>query len=190
MYTRLISTVGLCAALTPLPTAFAGPGHDHGEASAGAPTTGSTPRFVASSDAFELVGLLEGKFLTVYLDHAQTNAPVEKARIELEWAGAPLALKAVGPGEFVATLPQVPADDVISVTATVSDGQVSDLLAADFQLHDHAADRARTQAPLHWQRAELWGAAGALALLSGGLWLRRRKTGPVSSTTASVGGAA
>ena len=48
-------------------TTWAGDGHDHGEAttSAGGP---ALPRFTAVSETFELVGVLNGKQLTLYLD--------------------------------------------------------------------------------------------------------------------------
>ncbi len=67
--------------------AVAGPGHDHGDA-APAATGSALPRFAAVSETFELVGVLDGKQVTLYLDRFADNAPVRGAKIELEIAGA------------------------------------------------------------------------------------------------------
>ena len=44
--------------------AFAGEGHDHGEAPAAA-SGPALPRFTATSDMFELVGVLDGQHLAL-----------------------------------------------------------------------------------------------------------------------------
>ena len=62
------------------PPARADDGHDHAgpaPATAGA----ATPRFTASSEAFELVGVLQGRRLTLYLDRVADNTPVKGATI-------------------------------------------------------------------------------------------------------------
>ena len=62
------STLGLALLLGLLPaTALAGPGH--GESPAAATGT-ALPRFAATSDLFELVGVLDGQKIALYLDHA------------------------------------------------------------------------------------------------------------------------
>ena len=63
--------------------AWAGPGHDHGDAPAAAAGTAS-PRFTSHSDLFELVGIVEGGELKIYLDRYATNEPVTDAKIEVE----------------------------------------------------------------------------------------------------------
>ncbi len=49
------------------PSAMAAPGHDHGEITTTATGT-ALPRFSAVSDLFEIVGVLNGERVTLYLD--------------------------------------------------------------------------------------------------------------------------
>ena len=87
--------------------ALAGEGHDHGEA----PTAVSgpaLPRFTATSDLFELVGVLNGKKMALYLDRIEDNSPVKDARLELEIGGAKVTVTRVGDGEFEAELAALP----------------------------------------------------------------------------------
>lgn len=156
----LLFALGL-AALASGP-AQAGPGHDHGDE---APSSAGValPRFAAVSEAFELVGVLDGKTLTLYLDRAASNEPVPQATLELEFAGATLSPKAQPDGSYVVTLAQAPGNGVHAVAATVTVGEEADLLAAELDLHhDHAQTEAHAQGG--WQR---WG----LALLGAGVGL-------------------
>ena len=156
--------------------AVAGPGHDHGDETSAAVGGAALPRFTAVSELFELVGVLKGRELTLYLDRSDTNAPVKDAKLEIEFAGAPLKLDPQGPGEFSVTLAAAPKPGVIPITATVIAGQETDLLAGNFDLHDSHAD-AKSAAPHGWKRYAPWVAGGgvmvALAAL-GVAWRRRR----------------
>jgi hypothetical protein len=76
-------------------SATAGEGHDHGDAAPAAAGT-ALPRFAAVSETFELVGVLDGKQVTLYLDRFADNAPVRGAKIELEIAGAKFNAQAHG----------------------------------------------------------------------------------------------
>jgi hypothetical protein len=146
-------------------------GDDHGSAAAGA--TPALPRFAASSPAFELVGVLDGKHLRLYLDHAASNAPVENATLELELGGAKLALERHASGEFEATLAAAPPAGVLAVMATVIAGDESDLLAGELDIHRDAA--AATTPAWNWKSAAPWAAAGLFALLAAVLGLGRRR---------------
>lgn len=163
-------------------------GHDHGDAPAAAGGS-ALPRFAATSELFELVGVLDGKTLTLYLDHTATNAPVTGATLALEFAGRALPLQPRGDGEFEATLPEVPPPGVIPVTATVTTAQDADLLAGELDLHaaghaDDAAAAPTASAPFGLPRMA-WIAAGtalAVALVvalvvSGRASARRRGRG-------------
>ena len=81
----LLSLLGLLVALS----ATAGPGHDHDHDhdAPAATAPAALPRFAASSELFELVGVLDGKTLTLYLDRAATNEPLTQAALELELGG-------------------------------------------------------------------------------------------------------
>lgn len=159
----LVKNIALPLMLAILPViATAGSGHDHGEA---APTTGvsSLLRFSAVSDMFELVGVVDGKKVTLFLDRAQTNEAIKQAKIDLELDGTKLKLTPAADGEFVAELAAPLKEGVISVTATVTVGEETDLLAGELDLHldDHAAEAAHS-------KLSRWHIAGAI---SGGLAL-------------------
>ena len=68
------------------PIALAGDGHDHGDAPA-ASSGPALPRFAAVSETFELVGVVNGKRLTLYLDRYADGSPVKGAKLELELGG-------------------------------------------------------------------------------------------------------
>ncbi len=153
---------------------WAGEGHDHGEAAAATSGPGK-PRFTATSEAFELVGVVNGKHITLYLDHAADNSPVKDAKLDLEIGGTKVAVQPRGEGEFEATLAAELQPGEISVTATVVAGAVSDLLAGDLGLHadTHAADAAHGA---NWKRYAAWVMGGLLALALLAFALRRWST--------------
>src|SRR5258707_13603207 len=77
------ATVGIVAAASIGWTGLALAHGDHAEAAA-PPSAGSvTQRFVAKSEDFELVGVAQGKTLTIYLDRFRDNSPVSGARLEV-----------------------------------------------------------------------------------------------------------
>lgn len=161
--------------------AIAGPGHDHGEGMAPAGTSNALPRFAVSSEAYELVGVLDGKRLTLYLDRADTTAPVEGAKLEVEFGGTRLKLDPKGPGEFEAVLETIPSTDTVPIAATIQAGSDADLLAGELVLHA-AHPASVTAGRSGWQRGVLWAAAVAMLVVLLAMFLRRarRTTGAVS----------
>lgn len=158
-------------------------GHDHG---APAASTGSAlPRFAAVSETFELVGVLNGKQLTLYLDRFADNCPVKDAQLDLEIDGVKVKTAPHGEGEFEAMLAEAPKAGVLSVSATVVAGQVSDLLAGELEIHEEAHAEVATTRP-RWQRIALW-ALGGLLVLWGVTWVVRRAT---AARQPRIGGAA
>ena len=171
----LLPLLALVAALQ----AQAGPGHDHGD-EAPASTGVALPRFAMTSEVFELVGVLDGKTLTLYLDRAPTNEPVPKADIELEFAGAKLKPKAQADGSFVLELPQPPGEGVHAITATVTAGEEADLLAGELDLHSDAS-HADEHAHWDWKRwaAVLTGSGlGLVALVA---YLRSKRSSTIGA---------
>lgn len=149
-----------------------GEGHDHGDAPT-ATVNSAQPRFTAVSDDFELVGVLNGKRLTLYLDRAADNSPVKDATLELELGGVKVPVNPHGEGEFEATLAQELGAGVTSITATVMAGQESDLLAGELDIRAEVS-AAADHSP--WQKYGAWllGALLTLALLAWGLWRVKR----------------
>jgi len=131
----LVAGLAASAVLASTTASFAGPGHDH------APTVAATaalPRFAATSQTYELVGVLKGQQLKLYLDHADTNVPAKAARLAVEWAGHPLKLEPQGEAEFSALLPDDPRHGEIAILATVQDERGGDLLATTLTLDDQS----------------------------------------------------
>jgi hypothetical protein len=164
--------------------AWAGEGHDHGDA-APAAVGQALPRFTAVSESFELVGVLSGKLITLYLDRFADNSPVRDAQIELEIGGVKFKAEKQGEDEYEVVLPEAPKEGVLPITATVTAGNEADLLAGELDIHEpaHADEAAHTHS---WTEYAGWTAAGiaALALLA---WGGRRA---INARSVRAGGAA
>lgn len=149
------------------PTARAHEGH--GDEAPPATAGRALPRFAATSELFELVGVLDGQRLTLYLDHAADNAPVRDAQLELQLGSRSFKPRAVGVGEFELQLDAPLAEGSHALNATVRTAQDSDLLAAELDLHEDAhAEAATGGGP---RRLALWGGALAGAALLAALLL-------------------
>lgn len=166
-----------------LPARAADDGHNH-DAAPAAPTGPALPRFAATSDLFELVGVVNGKQLTVYLDRFDDNSPVKDAKVDLDIGGAKVVLKEHEPGEFEGNLASEVKAGVTAVTATVVAGSHTDLLAGELDVHEDAhAEVAHSHS---WREYVGWGVAVAAALGVVAWAVRRR----VVSRQARAGGAA
>lgn len=168
----ILAALGLAAAaLLSLP-ALAGPGHDHDHGDSAPAASGpALPRFAATSELFELVGVLEGQRVTLYLDRAPDNVPVTGAQIEIEIAGT--KFKATPRDDvYEVELAAAPQPGVLPVIATVTAGEDIDLLAGELDLH--ADEHGHETAHVHgWQVVAAW-AAGAIAALVILAWVGRR----------------
>lgn len=180
MLRKLHAALVLLATLTAIP-AWASDDHDHGAAPAAA-TGPALPRFATSSELFELVGVANGKQLTVYLDRFTDNSPVKGAKVELEVGGAKVALKEHAEGEFEGALAQELKPGVTPVTATVTAGTETDILASEFDIH--AEEHAEAASVTGWKRYVGWAVGGVVVLIALA-WLARRTLAP-----RRVGGAA
>ena len=164
----------LVATVLVVAPAWAGEGHDHGDA-APAAVGQALPRFSAVSETFELVGVLSGKQITLYLDRFADNSPVRGAQIELEIGGAKFKAEKQGEDEYEVLLPEAPKPGVLPVTATITAGNETDLLAGELDIHEeaHTEEAVATHA---WTETAGWVAGGVvvLALL---LWGGRRLMG-------------
>ncbi len=163
-------------------TAFAGAGHDHGaEEAQNLPTVSATPRLVMESSQFELVGVLKGKNLHLYLDDYASNTPITDATIELELAGKTWQAIAAEDGSFHIALDAELEEGVHSFLATILTKKASDLLTGDLDIHHNDAhetvvDSHSGFAFMHQPIHGSWLIAGALllVLLFGSALLRDR----------------
>ena len=158
--------------------AQAGPGHDHEQEPVALAATPALPRFTAASPALELVGVVEGTRLTLYLDRYADNAPVTDAQWALEVGGQTLKVTPSPQGYFTAELSAPLQPGLTPVLATVTTGSLTDLLAADIDIHEQAHG---LDAHSAWPRVAAYGLAAlggvAVALLgvwAHGVWRRGR----------------
>src|SRR5690349_21537933 len=91
----LAATALLCAAITP---ASAHEGHDHAEQPP--VSAGALPRGEADSNSFELVAIVRGESLEIYLDRFATNEPVTGATLEVESPDGPVKATAGSDGTY------------------------------------------------------------------------------------------
>lgn len=142
---------------------FAGDGHDHGSL-APAATGSALPRFAAASELFELVGVLNGKQITLYLDRAADNSPVTEAQIEIDIGGQKFKATKQGSDEFEIVLPEAPKPGELSITATVTAGTETDLLAAELDVHE-AEHTDEAEHAHSWKDYVIWVMGGIAALV-------------------------
>lgn len=159
-----LAVTSLAVALLGPAASLAGEGHDHGDAPRAA-TGPALPRFAAASELFELVGVLDGRRITLYLDRAADNSPVTEARIELEVGEAKLTAEKHGEDEFEFELPEPPASGVLPITATVTVGDEIDLLAGELDIHADEHDEAPVR-EISWQGWAPWAGGAGLAGLA------------------------
>lgn len=95
--------------------------------------TSVAPRFEARSDLFELVGVLHGEELVLYLDQAANNQAIASATIEVE-SGAfkAEAVSVNGAFRFAAGALAQPGKHALTITVQ-TDSDI-DLLAAQFEV--------------------------------------------------------
>ncbi|MBN9460725.1 MAG: hypothetical protein J0H00_05800 [Burkholderiales bacterium] len=158
--------------------------HAHGDEDHGSPASGAAPPVAAraaaaragtATDSLELVALLEGERLTLFLDDFATNAPVVDAQVELASGATMRAAVQVAPGTYALDAGDLATPGSHSLAVSVETGEMSDLLAVQLEVAAPAAPLARaangTGVPL------AWAGAGVLLLAGGAIALRRRKSG-------------
>ena len=106
----------------------------------------SVPRVAAISEEFELVGVVSGGNLVVYLDRFATNEPVAGATLELESG----AVKAVGtaapePGTYALPLGALASPGKHALVFTVAVGNESDLLSGTLEIPGPPTEVHRTR---------------------------------------------
>ena len=162
--------------------AWAGPGHDNGGEPAAAVGTAS-PRFSTHSDLFELVGMVEGNELKIYLDRYTTNEPVTDAKIEVEVGSIKgIALEqADGSYSFKNDVFAKPAE--LAISFTILAGKDADLLAGDLKIATPADDHADDEVAKPWLRWAAYAGAALLLVLIAVAVLRRRSASFASNAT-------
>lgn len=160
----LLGTVALALTLVP---AAAHEGHDHG---APVPVdAGWAPRATARSNDFDLVAVLAGKQLVVWLDRAADNAPVDKAQIEVEagaWKGVATA---AADGSYRVDAATLAGPGSHELVFTVQAGDAVDLLPATLVVPATALPEPESKGRV------IGGALGLLALAGALGWIFKRR---------------
>ncbi len=161
-------------------SAWAGPGpagHSHDSAAIVTHAGKAAPRFSAGTDLFEVVGILSGGELAVFVDRFATNVPVVDAIVELE-SGAFKAKgvlhKDLGDFVFPADIFNKPGSHALVLTITA--GEDIDIIAANLVVPDaRAGDE---HAAGSWlSKQNLLYAGGTLLLITIGATTWRFKSG-------------
>lgn len=120
--------LGLMLAL--LPAAHAHEGHAHGPALKPVDVP-LLPRFEAQGETMEVVGVLAGDSLQLYLDRFGSNAPVSGATIELDSPALKGVARELGPGVYALPAAALRGPGKYPLALTISSGEALDLLAAE-----------------------------------------------------------
>lgn len=160
-------------------------GHDQG-ARPGASAPAATPRVTATSENYQLVGILEGEVLVIYLDRFADNTPVTSASLEVTIGDASVAAELQKNGTYEVASPRLKTAGNHEVLVAITDGTVADLLAGslhvpppenrdggfDHTVWAHLKDHLGTLPKLLG-----WAGGTALGLVGVGLLLNRRRWG-------------
>ncbi|MCK1513319.1 efflux RND transporter periplasmic adaptor subunit [Bradyrhizobium sp. 190] len=136
----LAVTAALCAAIAP---ASAHEGHDHGEQPP--VSAGALPRGEADSDAFEIVAIVRGENLEIYLDRFATNEPVTGATLEVESPGGPVKAAAAADGTYRVAAPWLAKNGRADLIFTVTVGDTTEILPLTIQSAPGAAQSVAQQ---------------------------------------------
>lgn len=156
--------------LTGASAVYAHGGEDHG---APPPAVSQTilPRAIAASDEFEMVAVLDGKKLVIYLDRFASNEPVIGAKVDVEGGGLKGAAAESSPGVYGLDAAALAAAKH-PLTIAIESGDSADLLSATL---DTSAPPAEVTHAHGWSEWAIWFGAASLGLVAGLLWLIRRK---------------
>lgn len=158
-------------------------GHTHAAPPplAALPGTTASPRFSAETEQFELVGVLQGKVLTLYLDQFSSNAPVAQAQIEIESGTWKAVATEVSPAVYAVPVDLLAQPGRHPLAITVQAGDEADLMNATLETGPASVAGAGAKPGRFGGPLALWWGAAALALALAGLGLmlmRRHKPRP------------
>ena len=164
-FTSLVLVTGLAWAAA----GYAHEGHEqHAPPTSGATASG-LPRLVTKSEAYELVAILQGERLTIYLDRVEDNAPVANATISVAIDGESVAAEPGADGTYGLTSSRFTGPRVVELVFDIRAPEVDDLLIGNLLLANDAAPQGKPAATSWYGRA--WsalrhGAQDHMALLA------------------------
>ena len=180
----------LCVALLFAANAVAHEGHDHGD---DAPqVSAALPRGTASSDHFELVAILRGPSLAIYLDRFATNEPVESAKVEVETPAGPKEAVAEE-GVYRLAAPWAEKGGHFDLIVTVTDGDQVEVLPVTIDVPAPQAGALSIGGGHTWCSAfgvHTWLLLGLVVVVALALVRRRSRVASLAVLVAAAGAAA
>lgn len=145
-------------------------GHDHADEAAPI-VTNIAPRIAASSDELELLAIVAGNQLHVYIDQADNNQPLSGAKLELEVAGE--TRRAIVSGDhYLLDAPWLLQPGRHLLVFSVESARVSDLLPAEYNVPLNAPSQPAALTTRFTSHPLLTG-IGAILLIGLALLLKR-----------------
>lgn len=138
----------LLFAVTAMPSvpARAHEGHDHGAPAV--MVTAAAPRVDASSESFELVGIVRGETMILFLDRFADNEPVTRATIDVTLDTDTVRAEPQPDGSFLVEAPWLAKSGRLDLIFAVATGDTSDLLIGALDLPAEATDNAAGESTL------------------------------------------
>lgn len=110
-------------------------GHDHDDAAAAALAASTFPRVAAQSELYEVVGVLKGGRLAVYLNNFTTNEPVTDAKVTVAIGDSePAEAEPAQDGSYTASSQRLSGTGSVDVVFTISADAGDDLLIGSLAL--------------------------------------------------------
>lgn len=119
-------------------------GHDHGD-KAVAPLVKAASRADATSDQFELVAVVRGLDLEIFLDTFATNEPIEAAVIEVETPAGPAKMAPVSGQPYRLSAPWLSKPGAVDLIFTVTANGVTEILPVTLNVANLPATASATQ---------------------------------------------
>ena len=163
----------MVSAIVLINPAWAGEGHDHGDAPA-AVAGAASPRVSSHSDLFELVGVVDGSELKIYLDRYATNEPITNATIEVETGSIKGIAAAQSDGSYSFKNDVFSKPGELAVSFTVLAGKDTDLLAGELKIGKIEDAHAHDATGRPWMRWAAYAGGALLVLAIAVIAIRRR----------------
>lgn len=110
-------------------------GHDHDDSARAALAASTYPRLSAQSDLYEVVGILKGGRLLIYLDHADTNEPVTDAKVKVTIGDSePIDATPAENGTYAVSSPRLTGTGSVEVIFAITANNADDLLVGAMTL--------------------------------------------------------
>src|SRR5262245_26816866 len=138
---RSVAALTFIAAFLLMPSVSrAHEGHDHDESTRAALASSTYPRVTAQSELYEVVGILKGDRLSIYLDRAATNEPVTDAKVSVTIGdGEAIDAEPAENGTYAVSSPRLRGTGSVEIIFAVTANNADDLLVGALTLSKASA---------------------------------------------------